>query len=177
MSLQGMLHLQQKYRPNTIRSFRTAFPLLASKERCQFQVDCRKESTMFKLQSISAEAKFLAGTKRPRSTTAGPPAEETDRTPAAVIDTGQSQPDGSDDKACFQLLYVRGIPDWANRYTSCSCLSLCRSVGPACVPHTLDLQPAHQHSQHLQWLLIAQHMLLWASPHVYLPPSESCQAV
>lgn len=72
---------------------------------------------MFKLQSISAKANFSAGTKRPRSATAGPPAEEISQAPAAVIDTGQSQPDGADDTACFQLLYVRGIPDWANRYT------------------------------------------------------------
>ena len=70
---------------------------------------------MFKLQSISAEASFPPSTKRPRSETAEPPAEETDQ-PPAVIETGQSQPDGADDKACFQLLYVRGIPDWANRY-------------------------------------------------------------
>ena len=119
-----MLQLQQKCRPPTINNFCSSFLLLTLKQRCQFQVRCRKETTMFKLQSISAKASFPAGTKRPRSATAGPPAEEIDHPPAAVTETGQSQPDGADDKACFQLLYVRGIPDWANRYTSCSCLSL-----------------------------------------------------
>lgn len=118
-----MLQLQQKCRPPTINNLCSSFFALTSKQRCQFQVRCRKETTMFKLQSISAKANF-PGTKWPRSATAGPPAEEIDQPPAAVTETGQSQPDGADDKACFQLLYVRGIPDWANRYTSCSCLSL-----------------------------------------------------
>lgn len=116
---------------------------------------------MFKLQSMHAKANFPAGTKRPHSATAGPPAEEIDQPPAAVIDTGKSQPDGADDKACFQLLYVRGIPDWANRYTGCSCLSLCRSAGSACVSHKLDLDSVHRHSQQLWWLLTATHALVW----------------
>ncbi len=116
MWLQGMLQLQQKYRCPTIKNVCCAFPPLISEQRCEFQVHCRKETTMFKLQSIGAKARFPAGTKRPRSETAEPPAEEIDQPPAAVIATDQSQPDGADDKACFQLLYVRGIPDWANRY-------------------------------------------------------------
>ncbi|KAL0031162.1 hypothetical protein WJX77_006853 [Trebouxia sp. C0004] len=81
----------------------------------RFYVASRMETTMFKLQSVSAKANFPAGTKRPRSATAGPPAKENNQPPTAVVDTGQSQPDGPGDKACFQLLYVREIPDWANR--------------------------------------------------------------
>lgn len=75
----------------------------------------RKETTMFTLRSTAAKPSWPAGTKRHHSETPALITEGFQNAPAAVSHHDETQSVGPDDKACFQLLHVRGIPDWANR--------------------------------------------------------------
>lgn len=92
---------------------------------------------MFKLQPAAAQTILPAGSKRPYSETATSASKLSvhSATAAAVVSQSRRpQAAGQDDNACFQLLHVRGIPDWANRYNCCPTLSLARLC------HTLSYQ-------------------------------------
>lgn len=74
---------------------------------------------MFQLQCLTVQPIQPVGTKRNHPEAASPAQvlpSHLHASPPALPKAKQPQADDADDKACFQLLHVRGIPGWANRY-------------------------------------------------------------